>query len=117
MRAYRRFMTVRRLFAILIALAVLFAPAMTRVGEAQAAVPDHHAQMMTKGHCDTVPAGDQEQARDSNSCCVQLSMAVAAEPARPAASQPLLGASRVAALENFRTGTPAELATPPPRAA
>lgn len=109
-------MSVRRLFAALIALAVLFAPAITRVGEAYAAVPDHHTQMMTKGHCESPPDENQDKSAD-NSCCFQLCMAVATELSAPADRQPLLGSTETPALQSFLVGIPAELATPPPRAA
>ena len=108
----------QKLFALMIAIAVLLAPAFTGAGEAFAAVPDHHAQMMTKGHCDTAPVGEQEQDKSADhGCCVQLCMAVAAQPASPLAHQPILGIAGLPALENFMLGTPAEIATPPPRAA
>lgn len=109
-------MSVRRLFAALIALAVLFAPALTRVGEAYAAVPDHHTQMMTKGHCESPPDKNQEKPAD-NSCCFQLCLAVATALSAPADRQPLLGSTETPALQSFLVGIPAELATPPPRAA
>ena len=109
-------MSVRRVFAALIALAVLFAPAITRVGEAYAAVPDHHTQMMTKGHCEAPPESDQDDSAKRN-CCFELCMAVAAEPAAPAASQPILGSTNIPRLHSFQVGSPAELSTPPPRAA
>ena len=105
-------------FALMVAIAVLLAPAFTRAGEAFAAVPDHHAQMMTKGHCDTAPDGGQEQDKSTDhGCCVQLCMAVAAQPTAPPDHQPILGITGVPALESFMLGTPAEIATPPPRAA
>lgn len=109
-------MSLRRLFALVIALAVLIAPALTRVGEAYAAAPDHHSQMMTKGHC-VIPAdGDQDKSA-KNSCCFKMCMAVAVETAMPSAVQPLQGSTNLPALRSFQVGTPAELATPPPRAA
>ena len=109
-------MSVRRLFAVLIALAVLFAPAMTRVGEAYAAVPDHHTQMMMKGHCEMQPDSDQDKFAES-SCCFKMCMAVALDPTVPTSVQPLLGSSATPALQSFQVVSPAELATPPPRAA
>ena len=109
-------MSLRTLFLALVALAVLLAPAMTRLGEANAAVPDHHAQMMMKGHCESPPDGNQDERADM-SCCFQMCMAVAAEPEAPLAPQALLGGAKTPALQSFPIGTPAELATPPPRAA
>ena len=109
-------MSVRRLFAVVIALAVLLAPAMTRVGEAYAAVPDHHAQMMMKGHCESPPDADQDK-KAGMSCCFQMCMAVTADLAVPPAPEVLLGVTGAPALQSLPIGTPAELATPPPRAA
>ena len=116
MSAYRPLMSVRRLFAALIALAVLFAPAMTRVGEAYAAVPDHHAQMMMKGHCESAPDADQDKKADQ-SCCFKMCMAVAADLGDLLAARPLLASTNPPALQSFPIGSPAEIATPPPRAA
>jgi hypothetical protein len=109
-------MSVRRLFAALIALAVLSAPAMARASEAYAAVPDHHAQMMMKGHCESPPDADQDK-KAGMSCCFQMCMAVAAELAVPLGPEALLGITGTPALQSFPIGSPAELATPPPRAA
>lgn len=109
-------MSVQKLFAIFIALAVLIAPTLTRAGEAFAAVPDHQTQMMEKGHCDSPPdAGHNKKA--GMTCCFQMCMAVAAELAVPLVPEAMLGVTGTAALQIFRIGTPAELATPPPRTA
>ena len=109
-------MSVRRLFVALAALALLFAPTMTRIGEAYAAVPDHHAQMMTKGHCEKAP-GDEQEKPVGMSCCVQMCMAVAAEPAAPLSPQPILASTGTLQLQSFLIRAPAEIATPPPRTA
>ena len=116
MRAYTPVVSIRALFAALVALAVLFAPSVTRVGEAWAAVPDHHAQMMSKGHCEKA-AGDEREMPVDTSCCVQMCMAVAVEPAAPFSPEPVLGSTKTPELQNFLVGLPAEIATPPPRAA
>ena len=116
MSAYCNLMSIRKLFAILVAVAVLFAPAFTGVGMASAAVPDHHAQMMDKGHCESAKGEDQEEAADM-SCCGAMCMAVAVAPSGIPIAKPLIGSVPVASLHAFQTGSPAELATPPPRAA
>ena len=116
MSAYVSQMSLRPLFLALVAIAVLLAPALTRLGEAYAAVPDHHAQMMTKGHCESPPDEDVDRSTD-NSCCSKMCMAVAAEPTAPLAPQALVGRTGTTTLQSFLIGTPAELATPPPRAA
>lgn len=109
-------MRVWRIFAALIALSVLFAPMVARVGEAYAAVPDHHAQMMKSGHCETVPDMDKDDSTDGR-CCFQLCLVVAVAPIAPGARRPVLGSTKNAMLKTFMVGAPSELATPPPRAA
>ena len=116
MSAYSKLMSIRKLFAILVAVAVLFAPAFTGAGMATAAVPDHHAQMMEKGHCDTASGDEQEEPADM-SCCGAMCMAVAVTPSGIPIAKPLIGSVPVASLHVFQAGSPAELATPPPRAA
>lgn len=110
-------MSIRTLFAILVAVALLFAPAFTGAGMVQAAAPDHHAQMMEQGHCDPASDEDQSEPAGKMACCGAMCMAVAVTPATIAFAKSLLGDVPVASLHGFRTGAPAELATPPPRAA
>ena len=109
-------MGIRKLFAILIAVAVLFAPAFTSGSSAFAAVPDHHAQMMEKGHCDPAMDMDQDELADM-ACCGAMCMAVAVSPPASQMAKPLVGSVPVAGLQEFQTGIPAEIATPPPRTA
>jgi hypothetical protein len=108
-------MSIRKLFAILLAVAVMFAPAFTTVAMASAAVPDHHAQMMDKGHCDKPTGEDQNKPADM-SCCGAMCMAVAVTPGSIAFGKPPHGEVPAESLSAFQTGIPAELATPPPRA-
>jgi hypothetical protein len=114
-------MGIHKLFAILVAVAVLFAPALMRAGEAHAATPDHAAQMMEAGHCKAPPShpGNHDSDKSKHkSCC--LSMCAAAAIAAPAA----------ATLDDFvpkstynlpppadYRGYLGEIATPPPRLA
>lgn len=109
-------MGVWRIFAALAALALLLAPMASRIGEASAAVPDHHAQMLKTGHCETAPDGDKDGSTDG-SCCFQLCMAVAAVLMFPNPRPPVLGSTTTQVLESFMVDAPSELATPPPRAA
>lgn len=123
MSAYAPPVSIRKLFAMLLAVAVLFAPAVTGMSAALAAVPDHHMQMMSTGHCKATPSGknsDSSPAKDSKAakpCCMAMCLAVAAMPAEIEASPPLIGIASVPTLQNFLIGVPAEIATPPPRAA
>ena len=106
----------QKLLAIFVALAVLIAPAFTRAGEAFASVPDHHAQMLTTGHCQAaVPSPDQEEDGSAKTCCVAMCMAVAVTPPDPLSERNLLHAPAVFIGRAFLMGLPAEIATPPPR--
>ncbi len=107
-----------KLLAIFIAVAVLLAPAFTRAGEAFAAVPDHHAQMMKSGHCEK-PAGDSGTTEDeaAQSCCVAMCMGVASAPLPSPSHEAVTGASPMATVRSFQLGLPPEIATPPPRPA
>ena len=123
MSAYASRMSLRTLFAALVAMAVLFAPAMARAGEAFAAVPDHHAQMMQSGHCKSAPShsGDGESSdRDKTAgmtCCISMCMAVAVTPAAPPQAVRLHEAAATFPVTDQYHGCIAEIATPPPRLA
>jgi hypothetical protein len=109
-------MSIPKLFTIMIAIAVLFAPAFTTSMPAYAAVPDHHVQMMEKGHCEPATDIDKDSMADM-ACCGDMCMAVAVAPPASQMVKPLVGSVPAAGLQEFQTGIPAELATPPPRAA
>ena len=116
-------MSIRTLFAMLVAVAVLFAPALTRAGEAFAAVPDHHAQMMTSGHCKMAPSdsddgksSDRDKAGAKN-CCISMCMAVAVSPSSPTQSALVHDAAATFPLTHQYHGCISEIATPPPRLA
>lgn len=123
MSAYAPRMSLRTLFAALVAMALLFAPAMTRAGEAFAAVPDHHAQMMKSGHCKAAPStsGDDGKSSDHDkagmNCCISMCMAVAVAPPAPATAVAMHAAAPTFQLTHQYHGCIAEIATPPPRLA
>lgn len=136
MRAYVRSVSIRRLLALFVAVAVLFAPALTRAGAAFAAVPDHQMQMMAGGHCASPPsaaaqdasAGNDEPAGDHHkppghdkaggkNCCISMCMAVALPPPRVEADVAAHGTTATYALVNQYQGRITEIATPPPRLA
>lgn len=116
MRAYGHLMSTQKLFAILVAVAVLFAPAFSRAGEAFAAVPDHHAQMMEAGHCDEPSSkpGDQDKA-PAKSCCISMCMGIAIAPATPAKEAQLVPDPAVSSIPSLHRSYLGEIATPPPR--
>ena len=118
MRSYAAPVSIQKLFAILVALAVLFAPAMTATGKAFAAMPDHHAQMMEPGHCQMPPSDtvDHDEAA-AKTCCISMCMAFAIPPSDPSPLEAILTAPAVYSERTFQLGLPAEIATPPPRSA
>lgn len=110
--------SLRPLFAILIAFAMLFAPLAMETGSAMAMAPaDHQSQMMEKGHCGDQPAKGKDGKTMDKSCCVAMCTAVAVTAVSPV--EPLAFARIVdrPSLEQFHHSYLAKLATPPPRRA
>jgi hypothetical protein len=108
-------MSIRKLLAILVAVAVLFAPAFVAAGIASAAVPDHHVQMMQNGHCQMPPSSGDHQKMPAKNCCMAMCMAVALSPQAPLLEKEVQRSAVVSTVRAFRVGQPAEIATPPPR--
>ena len=110
--------SLRPLFATLIALAMLFAPLAMQSGSAMAMAPaDHHAQMMEKGHCGDQPATGKDGKQMDKSCCVAMCTAVAMTPAAPLEPHTFHGPADHPQLSQFHHGYLAKLPTPPPRRA
>jgi len=103
--------SIRRLFAILLALAVLFAPAVT--ASASAAEPSHDMRMRV-GHCQGLMPGSPDK-NAGKTCCISICMGVALSPLAPEAETSVQIASPVFAAPLSLTGQPTELPTPPPR--
>ena len=102
-----------RLFAMFIAITLMFGPlAMDR---AMAAVPaSSHSQMTDKGHCPSANEGKADKAM-SKPCCAAMCATAAVVP-QSQVSEPLfnrLAASSAPA--NFHRGVLSEISTPPPR--
>ena len=116
MSAYARLMSIRKLFAILLALSVLLAPGLT--GAAMAAAPHHDMQMMEAGHCEAPPSQPGNHDKTSGkSCCIAMCMALAVTPTTPnEVSRPRQEVAQFAPPKSYQ-GLPAEIATPPPRPA
>lgn len=105
---------VRSIATALIALAVLFAPAVASAAAAHSAVPDHQVQMMEEGHCNSTPSGGHDNG-NSHNCCISIFWGLTLAPSGPWAEiAPLVSrpASLVRALHRSYLG---EIATPPPR--
>ena len=108
--------SISKLFAILIAAAMLFAPFAMQSGSAMAAMPsDHHAQMMGKGHCEGQPTNDKDSKSAEKPCCAAMCAAVAVAAGSPIEPAVFARAVERPALEQFRHGFLAKLPTPPPR--
>jgi hypothetical protein len=104
---------IRKLFAVILALAVLVAPGVT--GAAMAASPHHGMPMMEAGHCHTPPASSGDHKMGGKSCCIAMCMALAVAPSAPAETAvPRQQIAEFAAPKVYH-GLPAEIATPPPR--
>ena len=109
--------SISKLFAILIAAAMLFAPFATQSGMAMAEMPaDHHTQIMGEGHCEGMPATGDSRSADMP-CCAAMCAAVAVATASPAEPAVFARTIERAALQQFRHSFLAKLPTPPPRLA
>ena len=114
----RPWMSMRNVFTMLVALAVLFAPAFTRAGAAIAAAADHHSQRMEAGHCKMAPdEGSDDPSAAAESCCVSMCMALGLAPGIAASHDAVHAAAPTAVARAFRLSLPPEIATPPPRTA
>ena len=118
LRAYLTTVTFRHVFAMMIAIAMLFAPFSMKSGSAMAAMPsDHHGQTNANGHCGNQPRNGMADKAIGKSCCAAMCTAVAVTPASPivplifprTVERPTLSLSPHSYL--------ASLATPPPRTA
>ena len=117
-KAHWVFVSLRFVFAILIASAMLFSPFAMRSGSAMAAMPsNHHSQMVSKEHCGEQSSSGKPDKNHSKSCCVSMATAIAAAPASPTAPLAFARAMARAATETAPRNYLAKLATPPPRAA
>jgi hypothetical protein len=107
-------MSIRTLFAMLIAVALLVAPAVT--GVAMAGSPHHQMEMTEPSDCQTPPAssGDHQKMAGKN-CCIAMCMAVAITPSVPAELSPQRRQIAEFASPKAFHGLLAEIATPPPR--
>jgi len=114
MSAHAPRMNLSKLWSILIALAVLFAPAVTSAAAAHAAVADHQMQMMETGHCNSMPSGHHDNG-DGKSCCISTYVGAAFAAPEPSVETPLAAASPETILPALHCPYLGEIATPPPR--
>jgi len=109
-------MTFRRLFALLLALTMAFAP-LGMPAMAETAIPaSHHGAMAGPEHCDHQPQPDGHHQAADKGCCAAMCIAVVV----PAgfAQQAIYHASRERPVsDEDRRGFLSEIATPPPKLA
>ncbi len=107
-------MVVRRLFALLFAVAMSLAP-LGMPAMAEAATPaSHHGSMAKQAHCDQQPRPTQHHKAGDKGCCVAMCVAVVA-PSGVAGLSQYHSARERPASDNDRRGFLGEIATPPPR--
>ncbi|QNM83353.1 hypothetical protein H8M03_03125 [Sphingomonas sabuli] len=107
---------ISRLFAILIAFAMLFAPLAMRSGAAMAMAPaDHHAQMTDKGHCGEQSGKSKDGKSVEKNCCAAMCTGVATTAMASLEPHSFHGQVDRPAPSQFHHGFLAELPTPPPR--
>jgi Ni/Co efflux regulator RcnB len=106
--------TIRRLLAALLALAMAFAP-LGMPAMAEAAMPAaHHGEMAGQSHCDRQPRPDQHHKAAGKDCCVAMCIAVVVPDG--VAELPTYHASRERPASDLdRRGFLGEIATPPPK--
>lgn len=116
--AYGAPVSLRPLFAILIAVAMLFAPLALQSGAAMAMAPaDHHAQMTKTDHCGEQPAKSHDGKTVDKSCCAAMCTAIAVAPAPMSQPHAFASSTERPSLVQFDHSFLAELPTPPPRLA
>ena len=101
-----------RLFAMFIALSLMFGPlAMDR---AMAAVPAaSHSQMSAEGHCP--PAADDMADKEMSPCCAAMCATAAVVPQSQVSEPMFYRLAGTAAPASFHRGVITEISTPPPR--
>jgi hypothetical protein len=105
--------TLRPIFAILVAFAMLFSP--FAMHSAMAATSGHHGQAMAADHCGEQSSYGKLDTSSGKPCCVAMCAAIAVAPPSPAENiafaKPLHRPALVRASLSFL----AKLPTPPPR--
>lgn len=109
--------SLRPIFAFLIALAMLFAPIAMPTGAMAMTPANEHSQMMASEHCGDQSSDDQDSKATGKTCCAAMCAAVAIASGSPVEPAVFARAVERPALEQFRYGILAKLPTPPPRLA
>ena len=109
--------SLRPIFTILIAFAMLFAPFAMPTRAMAMAPADEHSQMMASEHCGDQSSDDMDSNATKTSCCVAMCAAVAVVPLSAIEPQVFARIADRPSPIQFIPGYFAELATPPPRRA
>jgi len=107
--------TIRTLFALFAALAVLIAPLSSPAYAAVAAGHDHHAQMAADGHCKIKPNSDSKDKAPAKDCCVATCASLAVAPSGTERELEPRPEPAIFTFATHRLGYLGEIATPPPR--
>lgn len=107
--------SLRPIFAMMIAFAMLFAPVAMPTGAMAMTPAGDHSQVMASEHCGDRSSDDKDSKATGKSCCAAMCAAVAIAPGSPVEPAIFARAVERPALEQFRHGILAKLPTPPPR--
>jgi hypothetical protein len=107
-------MSFRRLFIMLFAFAILFAPLAMPEGGAAAAAP-HHGQMADAGHCSGKSESGKSHKAVDYGCCTAMCIGIAVGPASADGQLAYDGIVLRPSVDRYRRGHIEEIATPPPR--
>ena len=114
MRPYALAVSIRKLFATLVALALLFAPVVARAAGAS----DHEQMMDQTGHCQMPIGGSADHDKVAGkSCCISMCAAVSVGAVAPPQEELVRPACAVSAVPTLHLAFVGEIATPPPRRA
>lgn len=94
---------------------MLLSPALTRAGEAVAAVPGHPMRMVDTADCQMPLNNRGSHGKMDKICCMAMCMAVAVAPTAPASVSEPKHADAYFAVPQSWHGYLGEIATPPPR--
>lgn len=119
MNLHRHFLSLRGLLQALLALAVLVAPVTANAMEVSSATPaSHREEAKAPAHCDGAPdKSSKHEKAAGKTCCASMCMGIAIAPFSRVDAEVLEHVALVSAAPTALIGSPAELATPPPRSA
>lgn len=116
MRRFQPFLSIRKLFGLMVALTVLFAPSVASAAERGMTMANHQIQMMEMGHCQSSPSSQGNQDKNAgHSCCISMCMGVAAAPAARVMEVLPPHAPATSKVSTLHLAQLVEIATPPPR--